>query len=135
MDKPSEDVKTSRPDLSSLKGMQLAIAVMGIESTEERVNDEQSNAQIKPKFVAVVETHAWHFQAVRFAEEKLGGFVERLYGSKSTLNEPERNGGRDMTWTAAAGRKAFAFVTGSLVNFSNDRESLDKTLAVRSGAS
>ena len=121
-------------DVSSFKGMQLAIAVTSIETSEQKLNDEQSNAQIKPKFVAVADTHAWHFQAVRFAEEKLGAFVEKTYGGKPTLDEPERNGGRDMTWTATDGRKAYAFVVGSIVYFSNDREALDKTLAVRSGA-
>jgi hypothetical protein len=134
MDKPSEDVKVSRPDLSSVQGVQLAIAVMGIEMSEQKVNDEQSNAQLQPKFVAVADTHAWHFQAVRFAEEKLGAFVEKIYGSKPSLDEPEHDGGRDMTWTAGDGRKAYAFVIGSVVYFSNDRESLDKALAVRSDA-
>jgi hypothetical protein len=135
MEKPSEDVKSWKIDLSSLKDIQLAVAVTGIETSEQKLNDEQSNAQIKPKFVAVANTHAWHFQAVRFAEQKLGAFVSQIYGSKPTLDEPERDGGRDMTWTAADGRKAYAFVTGSVVYFSNDRESLDKTLAVRAGAS
>jgi len=134
MDKPSEDVKVSRPDLSSVQGVQLAIAITGIETSEQKLNDEQSNAQLKPKFVAVADTHAWHFQAVRFAEEKLGAFVEKIYGSKPSLDEPEHDDGRDMTWTAADGRKAYAFVIGSIVYFSNDRESLDKALAVRNGA-
>jgi hypothetical protein len=125
----------SKLDVSGLSGIRLAIAVTAIETSEQKLNDEQSNAQVKPKFVAVADTHAWHFQAVRFAEDRLGAFVEKVYGSKPTLDEPERDGGRDMTWTAADGRKAYAFVMGSLVYFSNDRESLDKTLAVRSGAS
>jgi hypothetical protein len=135
MDRPVADVKVAKFDLSSLKGIQLAVAVTGIETSEQKLNDEQSNAQIKPKFVAVADTHAWHFQAVRFAEEKLGALVEKIYGSKPILDEPERDSGRDMTWTAADGRKAYAFVTGSVVYFSNDRESLDKTLSVRTGAS
>jgi hypothetical protein len=134
MDRPSEEVKASKVDLASLKGIQLAVAVTGIETSEQKVSDEQSIGQIQPKFVAVADTHAWHFQAVRFAEDKLGAFVEKVYGSKPTLDEPERNGGRDMTWTAADGRKAYAFVVGSVVYFSNDRVSLDKVLAVRSGA-
>jgi hypothetical protein len=124
----------SKQDVSGLKGIQFAISITAIDTSEQRLNDEQSNAQIKPKFVAVADTHAWHFQAVRFAEEKLGAFVEKVYGSKPTLDEPERDGGRDMTWTAADGRRAYASVTGSIVYFSNDRESLDKTLAVRTGA-
>ena len=134
LDKASQDVKTPKPDLSSLNGIQLAIAVTNIVTSEQKVSDEQSIGQVQPKFVAVADTHAWHFQAVRFAEEKLGAFVEKVYGSKPTLEEPERNGGRDMTWTAADGRKAYAFVVGSVVYFSNDRESLDKALTVRSGA-
>lgn len=123
----------SKPDLSSLKGVQVAIAITGFETSEQKVTDEQSSAEIKPKFVAVIDTHAWHFQAVRFAQDKLGAFVERTYGSKPTLDEPERNGGRDMTWTAADGRKAYAFVTGGVVYFSNDHAAIDRCLAVKKG--
>lgn len=123
-------------DVSSLSGVQLAISVTGIQTNEQKLNDEHSNAQIKPTFVAVADTHAWHFQAVRFAEEKLGAFVEKVYGSKPTLEEPEHpGGGRDIIWSAADGRKAYAFVVDSVVYFSNDRESLDKALAVRNGTS
>jgi hypothetical protein len=121
-------------DVTSLNGVQLAIAVTDIDTSEEKITDDQSNAQVKPKFVAVADTHTWHFYAVRFAEEKLGAFVEKIYGSKPTIDEPEHpGGGRDIIWTAADGRKAYAFVIGSIVYFSNDRESLDKALAIRSG--
>ena len=134
MDRPSEDVKTSKVDLSSLKGIQLAVAVTSIDTSEQKVSDQQSIGQVQPKFVAVTDTHAWHFQAVRFAEDKLGAIVEKFYGSKPQMDDPEHNGGREITWTAADGRKAYAFVVGSVVYFSNDRESLDKVLGVRSGA-
>jgi hypothetical protein len=120
----------AKPDLSQLKGMQAAIAVMAIEISEKKVSDEESMAEIKPRFVAVIDTHAWHFQAVRFAEEQLGAIVEKFYGSKPQIQDPERNGGRDITWTESDGRKAFAFVRGGIVYFSNDRESLDKCLAL-----
>ncbi len=122
-------------DTSGLNGIQLAVGVTGVESTEQKLNDEQSNAQIKPRFVAVADTHMWHFQAVRFAESQLGSFVQKVYGSDPTLEEPEHpGGGRDIIWTAADGRKAFSFVVGSIVYFSNDRASLDKALAIRNGA-
>jgi hypothetical protein len=125
---------TVKNDVATLKGVQLAIAVTGIGSSEEKLNADQSNAQVKPKFVAVADTHTWHFYAVRFAEEQLGAFLEKTYGSKPTIEEPDHpGGGRDIIWTAADGRKAYAFVIGSIVYFSNDRESLDKALAIRSG--
>ncbi|MBV9242030.1 MAG: hypothetical protein JO314_08475, partial [Acidobacteria bacterium] len=129
-------LQTAKPksDVASLNGVQLAIAITGIETAEQKLSDTQSNAQIKPKFVAVADTHTWNFYAVRFAEEKLGAFVEKVYGSKPTVDEPEHpGGGRDIVWTAADGRKAYAFVAGSIVYFSNDRDSLDKCLTRRDG--
>ena len=132
--RPAQAIDGSRPDFSSFDGVQLAIVVNGFETSEKKLNEEQSSAQVKPNFVAITDTHAWHFQAVRFAEEKLGSLVAKFYGDKPQMDDPEHNGGRDITWTAADGRKAFAFVIGSVVYFSNDRASLDKVLTVRSGA-
>ncbi|HEV7699092.1 MAG TPA: hypothetical protein VGO43_02585 [Pyrinomonadaceae bacterium] len=120
-------------DLVAFKGVQVAVVVTAFEASEQKVSDEQSAAEIKPKVVAVADTHAWHFQAVKFAEQRLGAFVAKVYGSEPTLEEPERNGGRDMTWTAKDGRKAYAFVTGGVIYFGNDHDLIDKCLAVRKG--
>src|SRR5947209_20146081 len=70
----------SKPDLSALKGVQLAVAVNGFETTEEQVNPESSVLNFKAHFVAVADTHAWQWQAKSFAEDQLGEFINKIYG-------------------------------------------------------
>lgn len=123
----------ARPDLSPLKGVQLAVAVTGFEVSEEKVSDENSVGRVQPRFVAVADTHAWNFQAVRFAEQRLGAFVSRIYDAEPTLEKNEREGGTYFTWSAGDGRKAHALVIGSVVYFANDESAIDKALAVRRG--
>lgn len=131
--KPFTEVAKSKPDFSGVKGVQLAVAVTGFETSEEKINDEQFIGRIQPRFVAVADTHAWNFQAVGFAEQKLGSFVAKIYDSESTLEKSEKNGGKYFKWTAADGRKAYALVIDSLIYFGNDETSIDKCLAVRRG--
>lgn len=129
--KPFNEVAKSKPDFSALKGVQLAIAVTGFETSEEKVDDEQVIGRIQPHFVAIADTHAWNFQAVGFAEQKLGSFVEKIYNSQPTLEKTEKNGGKYFTWTAQDGRKAFALVIDAIIYFGNDETSIEKCLAVR----
>ena len=131
--RPFMEVAKSKPNFSALKGVQLAVAVTGFETSEEKLTDEHSVGRIQPHFVAVADTHAWHFQAVGFAEKKIGAFVADMYDSEPTLDKPEKNGGRYLTWTAKDGRKAYAFVIGSIIYFSNDATAIDKCLAVKRG--
>lgn len=131
--KPFIDAATQRPDLSALSGVQLAIAITGFETKEERLTDEHSVGRVQPRFVAVADTHAWNYQAVAFAEQKLGGFVERIYDSPPTLVKANKSGGSYFTWTAKDGRKSFALVIDSLIYFGNDESAIDKCLAVRRG--
>ena len=86
--KPFNEVAKSKPDFSALKGVQLAVAVTGFETSEEKVNDEQSVGRIQPRFVAVADTHAWNFQAVAFAEQKLGSFVEESTTASQHSKKP-----------------------------------------------
>lgn len=131
--KPFNEVAKSKPDFSALKGVQLAVAVTGFETSEEKVNDEQSIGRIQPRFVAIADTHAWNFQAVGFAEQKLGSFVTKIYDSEPTLERSEKNGGKYFTWTASDKRKAYALVIDSLIYFGNDESAIDKCLAVKRG--
>ncbi len=131
--KPFTDVAKSKPDLSALKGVQVAVAVTGFETTEEKLTDEHSVGRIQPQFVAVADTHAWNYQAVGFAEKKLGAFVEKIYDSEPTLEKSDKNGGKYFTWKANDGRKAYALVVDSLIYFGNDETAIDKCLAVRRG--
>ena len=129
--KPFNEVAKSKPDFSALKGVQLAVAVTGFETSEEQVNEEQSIGRIQPHFVAIADTHAWNFQAVSFAEKKLGSFVEKIYDQSLTLEKSDKNGGKYFTWTADDGRKAYALVIDSVIYFGNDETSIEKCLAVR----
>ncbi len=131
--KPFMEVAKSKPDFSALKGVQLAVAVTGFETSEEKLTDEQSVGRVQPRFVAVAETHAWSFQANAFAEQKLGGFVREIYDSEPKLEKSDKNGGKYFKWTATDGRKAFALVDGSVIYFGNDETAIDKCLAVKRG--
>ncbi len=131
--KPFSDVVTKKPDFSALKGVQVAIAVTGFETSEVAVTDEQAIGKVQPHFVAIADTHAWQFQTVRFAEQKLGSFVAEIYGSEPTLEKSEKGGGHKLVWTAQDGRKAFAVVSRSLIYFGNDESAIEKCLAVKRG--
>ena len=121
------------PDLSALKGVQLAVAVTGFETSEERLTDENSVGRVQPRFVAVADTHAWNYQAVGFAEKKLGGFVADVYNSEPQVEKTEKFGGKYFTWTAKDGRQAFALVIDSLIYFGNDATAIEKCIAVKKG--
>ena len=129
--KPFMEAAKSRPDFSALKDVQLAVAVTGFETSEEKLTDEHSVGRVQPRFVAVAETHAWNYQAVAFAEQKLGSFVANIYDSEPTLEKTDKNGGKYFKWTAADGRKAYALVIDSIVYFGNDESAIEKCLAVK----
>lgn len=131
--KPFSEVAKSKPDFSSLKGVQLVVAVTGFETSEEKLTDEHSVGRVQPHFVAVADTHAWNYQAAAFAEKKLGGFVADIYDSEPTLEKSDKNGGKYFIWTAADGRKAYALVIDSIIYFGNDESAIDKCLAVKRG--
>jgi len=131
--KPFNEVAKSKPDFSPVKGVQLAVAVTGFETSEEKVNDEQSIGKIQPRFVAVADTHAFHFQAVGFAEQKLGSFVSKIYDGDASLEKTDKHGGKYFTWTAGDNRKAYALVIDSLIYFGNDETAIEKCLAVKRG--
>ena len=123
----------SKPDLSAIRGVQLAVAVTGFETTEEQVNEESSVLNFKAHFVAIADTHAWQWQANSFAENQLGEFINKIYGGGVQLDTAPKSGGTEYVWTAEDGRKAFGFVSGSLIFFSNDESAIEKVQAVRRG--
>jgi hypothetical protein len=131
--KAFEQAAKTKPDLSVIKGVQLAVAVTGFESTEEKLNDELSVGNIRPRFVAIADTHAWNWQANTFAEQHLGGFVADIYNSDTSLEKLDKNGGKYFVWTAADGRKAYALVIDSIIYFGNDETAIEKCLAVKRG--
>lgn len=125
----------SQPDLSSVKGVAVAIAVTGFETSEQKLTDEDSVGQIQPKFVAVADTKAWNSTAAAFAEKGLGSFVADVYRTEPALEKLPKHGGTYLKWSAKDGRKAFALVIESVIYFSNDESAIDKCVAVRRGES
>ncbi len=131
--KAFNDVATSKPDLSALRGVQLAVAVSSFETSEEKLTDEHSVARIQPRFVAVADTHAWNWQAVEFAKSRINQFVNNLYGGDAKLGSYEKFGGTYLTWAASDGRKAYALILDGIIYFTNDETTIEKCLAVKRG--
>lgn len=123
----------SQPDFSALEGMKVGVAVTGFETREEKVTEETSVLNFQPRFVAVAETNAWNFQAIKFTENRLGEFVNDVYGGGVELERFPRFDGDYFIWTAQDGRKAYGLVIGSLVFFGNDDSAIEKCIAVRKG--
>ncbi len=121
------------PDFSALNGVKLAVAVTGFETKEQPVTDENSVLSFQPRFVAILDTNAWNFQALAFTEHKLGEFINQVYGGEVLLETSDKHDGRYFVWTANDGRKAFALVQGSIVYFGNDETVIEKSLAVKRG--
>lgn len=131
--KAFETLAKNKPDFSALENMQLAIVVTGFETSEQQVTGENAVLNFKPRFVAVAETHAWNWQAVRFTENKLGEFVNETYGGEVGLETADKTGGKSFVWTATDGRKVYAFVTGSRIFFGNDESAIEKCLSAARG--
>lgn len=130
--KKFQELAKNKPDTSVLKGIQLAVAVTGFE-TSEKAEGENTVLDLKPRFAAIAETHAWNYQALSFTENKLGEFINEAYGGEVLLDTVEKDGGRWFTWTAGDGRKAFAFVQSGRVYFGNDEAAIAKCLAISRG--
>lgn len=121
------------PDLRGINGIELSVAVTGFETSERQLTEESSILNFQPRFAAVAETGYWNFQVISFVEEELGLFISEAYGGEAKLESEDKEDGRYYTWTAQDGRKAFAFVVGSLVIFGNDDTAIEKCLAVKRG--
>ncbi len=124
---------SAQPDLSVLKGISVAVAVTGFETSEQKLTDEDSVGRIQPKFVALADTKAWNSTAVALAERALGNFVADVYRAEPALEKSQKHGGTYFKWSAKDGRNAFALVIGSLVYFSNDETVIEKCMAVKRG--
>jgi hypothetical protein len=121
----------SQPDFSALNGIKVGVAVTGFESKDVPATDGASELNIQPRFVAIAETNAWNYQAIKFAENKLGEFVNEIYGGGVELERFPRYDGDYFIWTADDGRKAYGLVIGSLIFFGNDETAIEKCVAVR----
>lgn len=115
-------------DFSALKNIQTAVSVTGFETIEEN-----SVLNLKPQFVVVIETHAWHWQAVSLTENQIDKFVRKTFDETAKLEKNDKNDGVFYIWTANDNRQVFAFVRQSLIYFGNDSAALEKCAAVRNG--
>lgn len=131
--KAFNEVAKTKPDFSALRGVQLAVVVTGFETKEEKLTEENSIGRVQPHFAAIADTHAWGWQTRSFAEDKLGEFINNIYGGGISLEVSDKYGGKYYVWTAEDGRKAYAFVQDSLIFFGNDESSIEKCLAVKRG--
>jgi hypothetical protein len=123
----------SQPDFSALAGLKVGVAVTGFETKDLATADGTSELDVQPRFVAVAETNAWNYQAIKFAENKLGEFVNDMYGGGIELERFPRYDGDYFVWTADDGRKAYGLVIGSLIFFGNDETAIEKCVSVRKG--
>jgi hypothetical protein len=126
-------ISSKKPDLSALKGVKAAVVVTGFEKRQEDVTEEYTVMKFLPHFAAVIETNSWNWQAERFTENKLGEFINEMYGGEVELVVTPKNEGKGFVWTAQDGRKAYAVLQGSLLFFGNDESSIEKCLAVKRG--
>lgn len=116
-----------------LEGVRVSVAVTGFQSSEEAAAMEGAVLNFRPLFVAVIDTRAWDFQALSFTENRIGEFVNEMYGGEVELVAAEKQSGRSFTWSARDGRKAFAFVREGLIFFGNDETAIDRSLALLNG--
>ncbi|MGD9561448.1 MAG: hypothetical protein AB7F88_05250 [Pyrinomonadaceae bacterium] len=128
-----EQLAKTRPDTSALNGIKLSVALTGFQTFEEPVSGESAVLNFRPRFVAVAETNAWSYQTLSFAENKLGEFVNEIYGGEVELVIINKHNGRYFTWTALDGRQAFALVRGSLILFGNDESAIENCVNVMNG--
>ena len=128
-----QEAAKTRPDVSALDGVRLAVAVTGFETSEETVTDENAVLNFQPRFVAVIETNAWGWQTSKFVENGLGEFVNEAYGGAVELEITTRKDGEFYVWTSQGGRKAYALQQGSLVFFGNDESAIERCQAVKRG--
>jgi hypothetical protein len=128
-----ESAAKFKPNLSALDGVKISIAVTGFETSEQSVTEENAVLKFQPRFVAVVETKAWGWQATSFIENQLGEFVNDVYGGEVEMEMTPRNDGKFFVWKAQDGRKAFALQQDSLVFFGNDESAIERCQAVKRG--
>lgn len=123
----------TQPDLAALNGIKMSVAVTGFETKEETEGEGSAVLNFQPRFVAVAETNAWNYQAIKFAENKLGEFINEIYGGGVELERAPKHDGDYFVWTADDGRKAYGLVVGSLIFFGNDETAIEKCIAVKKG--
>ena len=131
--KAFKELSTAKTDFSFLKNVQLAVVITGFETSENQVTAENSVLDFKPNFVAIADTHAWKWQTISLVENQINNYILEQFGADTEFIQFEKDGGRWFAWTAKDARKAFAFVDGSRIFFSNNKDSIINCLLVKNG--
>jgi len=131
--KKAKKLTTKPKDFSFLKNTQLAIIIEGFEAIESSTTEENSVLDLMPRFVAVAETHAWNWQTISLVKNQMHNFIVEKFGADTEFRQFEKDSGRWFEWIAKDNRKAFTFVSGGRIYFSNNRNSIVKCLSVKNG--
>ena len=131
--KAFKELPPENTDFSFLKNIQLAIVITGFEASENQVTDENFVLNFKPNFVAIADTHTWKWQTISLVKNQINNYILEKFGTDTEFTQFEKDGGRWFTWTAKDSRKAFVFVDGSIIFFSNNKDSIINCLLVKNG--
>jgi hypothetical protein len=108
---------------------QVAVAVLSIDAKEGR----DSELQISPRLVIIVETHTDEGRVEKAITNTVGDFARRTYGEPK-FERADRDGTPFFVWTAPdGGKKIIAAVSGSTAFVGNDDAAVEACLAVRRG--
>ena len=126
------EASSKKPDLSAMNGVRVSVAVTGFQTAEQDAGDEKVIGKIIPHFVAVAETNAWSWQTTGFAENKLGEFINEVYGGAVELTVAPKHDGKYFVWTSRTAAKLMRS-SGSVIYFGNDESSNRENPAVKRG--
>ncbi len=129
--KAFQELAKDKPNFSAFENVQVAIVVTGFEASEQKVTNENSILNFKPRFAVIADTHAWKPTAVSIAENQIGKFAQKTYGDSVKLVKSEKGDAKFFVWTSSDGSKLFSAVSGSVIYVGNDESLLDKCLAVK----
>ncbi len=125
----SKKTNGEKRDLSFLSGIEMAVAITGFETSEQKIADDSSILNFKPTFTVIADTRSWSWRSRGLIDGPIDEFIEAEYG-KSVKRTRKASEFAELTlWTAEDGRQAFASRQGSRIFFGNNEKSLLDCLA------
>jgi hypothetical protein len=131
--KAFQELAKDKPNFSPFENVQVAVVVTGFEASEQKVTNENTILNFKPRFAVIADTHAWKPTAVSIVENQIGNFARDTYGDNVKLEKSEKGDAKFFVWTSSDGSKFFSAVSSSVIYVGNDESLLDKCLAVKRG--
>ncbi len=120
-------------DFSMFDDIDIAVAVSGFETSEQELSGETSVLNLRFKFAAVAETNGWGWQTRQFVDGALSELVAKEFGKGVERTSKTTGYGSLTVWSAADGRKTYAFTEGSRIYFGNDEPFLGRCVASARG--